>query len=981
VSAEWDSLLDLFEGALARPTHERAAFLARHTKSDPALRREIESLLAAHESAGEFMSGPALGPPAESPHMPPGPRRATSSPTRLTAGSSLGAFTILEPIGEGGMGVVYKARDTHLDRLVAIKILTAEAVADPGRKRRFTLEAKAASALNHPGIITIYDIAEDGGIAFIAMEYVQGKTLGELIGRKGLRLKDTLSYASQAASALANAHAAGIVHRDVKPSNIMVTGDGLVKILDFGVAKLTMADAEDNEDRDTPTHTMAAKEHLHTEAGKIVGTVAYMSPEQAEGRKLDARSDIFAFGSVLYEMLTGEKPFAGDSVASTLSQILHQDPRPLNALVPTAPADLVKIVARCLRKDPTRRYQHIADVKVALDDVQEEGLFRPQSSAPSRSLRWLTAALMLSLVLIGAYVGWRRVHQEAPPLRLLPLTALPGAETFPTLSPDGNYVAFTWSGEHNNDDIYVQLINSNSPPRRLTENPASEFSPAWSPDGQWIAFLRGRTPGKCELRLIAPLGGPERPVGAIQVRNSYVAPPYLSWFPDSRAIAVVDSVGPDKPEALFVISLATGEKHQLTEPPPHQRGDTNPAVSPDGRSIVFARAASLHLLSLRPDGGALGNPHQLTDPVMQAEDPAWASNGKDIVFAAQRTLWRVDMAGRHQPEPLPFIAQDASMPVLSRAQSTQPRRLVYVRNSSDPNIWRIDTPGPGIATSPPTSPVRAIASTLNDINPQVSPDGQRVAFQSNRSGSMEIWVADLNGANAVPLTSIGAAPVGTGTPRWSPDGQTIAFDSNHENQFDVYTVPASGGKIQRITSHEAADSVPSFSRDGKWLYFNSNRTGSFEIWKAPIAGGNARQVTPNGGYVAFESWNGADLYYTQTATGSSSLWRIPTTGGQPVELLKDVTERAFSVVRDGIYYIEQQPRETAANTAAPLSQSPTQAGARLRFFSFASQRATTITDLDGTISLGLSVTPDGRTILFSVIESSANDLMLVENFR
>ena len=293
----------------------------------------------------------------------------------------------------------------------------------------------------------------------------------------------------------------------------------------------------------------------------------------------------------------------------------------------------------------------------------------------------------------------------------------------------------------------------------------------------------------------------------------------------------------------------------------------------------------------------------------------------------------------------------------------------------------MDTRAPGVPTSPPSPPVVAISSTLGEINPQVSPDSRHVAFQSDRSGMMEIWVADINGANAMPVTSIAAAPLGTGTPRWSPDGQTIAFDSNHENQWDVYTVAASGGKIRRITSQAAVDSVPSFSRDGKSLYFSSNRNGTFQIWKVPVSGGDAVQVTHNGGYVAFESWDGSDVYYTQAATGSSSLWRIPASGGEPVKLIEDVTERAFSVLKEGIYYIEQRPRPATPQPSLATARPSSHAVARLRFFSFASQRPTTITDLAGTISLGLSASPDGRMVLFSAIDSSANDLMLVENFR
>src|SRR5512133_319748 len=280
-------------------------------------------------------------------------------------GRTISHYSILEKLGEGGMGVVYKARDTHLDRFVAIKVLPAEKVADPERKQRFVQEAKAASSLNHPNIITIYDIGQAEGVDFISMECVTGKTLDRLIPGRGMRLNEALKCAVQIADALARAHSAGIVHRDLKPGNIMVNEHGLVKVLDFGLAKLTEPTPAGE---DESTRTMRPT----TEEGKIVGTVAYMSPEQAEGKKVDARSDIFSFGSVVYEMVTGEKAFHGATKLAVLSAILQKDPEPIGESAGTVPSDLEKLVARCLRKNLERRVQHMDDVKLALEDLREE---------------------------------------------------------------------------------------------------------------------------------------------------------------------------------------------------------------------------------------------------------------------------------------------------------------------------------------------------------------------------------------------------------------------------------------------------------------------------------------------------------------------------------------------------------------------------------------------------------------------------------
>src|SRR3954471_11833073 len=294
-------------------------------------------------------------------------------------GQMLGHYRIDSRLGEGGMGVVYRAFDTHLDRAVAIKVLRPDATASPDRKRRFVQEAKSASALNHPGIVHIYDIDSanlpDGPTDFIAMEFVPGKTLDQYIGKTGLSLKDTLKYAIQVADALARAHAAGIVHRDLKPANIIVGDDGRVKLLDFGLAKLTEVIDSDPEGA---TETMTAQEAPRHEECTILVTVAYMSPEQAEGRKVDGRSDIFSFGSVLYEMVTGRRPFTGTSRLSTLAAILERDYPALVDAVPGIPPELDRVIGRCLRKDPERRYQHMDDVRVALEELRDE----------SASARW-----------------------------------------------------------------------------------------------------------------------------------------------------------------------------------------------------------------------------------------------------------------------------------------------------------------------------------------------------------------------------------------------------------------------------------------------------------------------------------------------------------------------------------------------------------------------------------------------------------------
>jgi serine/threonine protein kinase len=412
-------------------------------------------------------------------------------------GRTLDRYMIESQLGHGGMGVVYKARDAHLDRTVAIKILPPDKVADPARRQRFVHEAKAASALNHPGIVTIHDIRSEQGIDFIVMEYVRGKTLEQTIPSKGLPVT-TVRYAIQIADALASAHGAGIIHRDLKPSNVMVLEDGRIKILDFGLAKLV--EPEDSSDAITRTASLTGE-------GLVVGTAAYMSPEQAEGRRLDARSDIFSFGSVLYEMLTGTQPFTGDSRLSVLARIVGEDPTPPTRLGAAIPAELEKIVLRCLRKDPARRFQTMADLKAALEDLEEE--LRSGAQAERRlHRRWIGAAVLPALLIAGL-IAWRasRAPTGTEPLQAVPLTTLPGVQRYPSFSPDGDHVVFTWTGpKQDNTDIYRQQIGAGSP-LRLTTDPGNDYNPVWSPDGRAIAFLRGE-PARSEVRLIPPLSGP-----------------------------------------------------------------------------------------------------------------------------------------------------------------------------------------------------------------------------------------------------------------------------------------------------------------------------------------------------------------------------------------------------------------------------------------------------------------------------------------
>ncbi len=883
-------------------------------------------------------------------------------------GKTISHYNILEKLGEGGMGVVYKARDTNLDRFVAIKVLPAEKVADPERKERFVKEAKAASSLNHPNIITIYDIGRAEGIDFISMECVTGKTLEQLIPRHGMRLNEALKYAVQIADALARAHSAGITHRDLKPGNIMVNEHGLVKVLDFGLAKLTEAPLSVEDDS---TRTMRPT----TEEGKIVGTIAYMSPEQAEGKKVDARSDIFSFGSVLYEMVTGKQAFHGDTKASTLAAILKDNPRAASQVVDGLPREVERLISRCLRKEVNQRSQHMDDVKLALQELKEEsdsGVLG--TAAVSRPRRRFTWALSLAAALVVATVGvWLvRSKNEVPevPLAAVPLTSYPGNESWPSFSPDGTQVAFDWDGEKQDKrDIYVKQVGV-EPPYRLTNDPAMNYGPAWSPDGRLIAFLRDISPSKTAIILIPQRGGSERILAEVNgplQSNPYG--PYLSWTPDSKWLVSSTATTGQHGQGLNIYSMETGEQRPLTKPPIEEIGDTAPAVSPDGRTLIFSRIApdfdnvTLWLLHLGDGYKPLGKEEKVQTGNVANLGAAWLPDSSEFVFSSGTGtnvgLWRSAASSGAIPRK---INLDASNP-FAIAISRLGNRLAFMSGRWDLNIWRIDLKEPGQEPKPN----QFIASTQVEMYPAFSPDGRRIAFVSLRSGTEEIWLCDSDGSRATQLTSLNGSSSVYG-PNWSADGQNIAFTAVQNGaKEDIYSISTNGGSPRRLTTNPAEDKLPDWSHDGRWIYFSSTRTGREEIWKMPSNGGDAVQITRNSGDGPKESPDGKFLYYMKGWPDAVTVWRTPVDGGKETKILDSVhSEGGWTVGKKGIFFFRPPDKMGHSDIC---------------FYAFDNHQTLKILTIQRPVNNHIAVSPDDSTILYPQEDESGSDLMLVENFR
>jgi Tol biopolymer transport system component/tRNA A-37 threonylcarbamoyl transferase component Bud32 len=762
--------------------------------------------------------------------------------------SSISHFQILEQIGQGGMGIVYRALDTRLNRAVAIKLLPPDILRDPERQARFAHEARAASALNHPNIITIYEIDRCPEGEFIAMEFVPGETLDAAIRRGPLLLADVLRFGLQGADALTAAHAAGIVHRDLKPANIMITPAGLVKILDFGIAKLIApTESQHTAGGEAPTDTLTNA----LGEGHVVGTAPYMSPEHLVGKKVDARSDIFSFGAVLYEMATGRRAFNGENKVAMAAAVLATDPIAPSEIAAALPPELERIILRCLEKDPNRRYQSAAALKSALQDFRdalESGRTVAMAAAGRlRSRLGLGASILLGIVAV-LIVTWlvAQPDRRLRPSSIIRLTSDAGLSAHPALSPDGKFVVYASDrAGGGNLDLWLQQIGAGSP-IRLTQGGDDNYDPDFSPDGTRIVYRSERDSGG--VYLISTLGGEPRLIGP-EGRHP-------RFSPDGNRIAWwTGTVGGDREAAgaskIFVASLTGAPPVQLR---PDFASARDPVWLGDGRHLLFAGQGPGHTFGwwVTPiDGGPAvptGAYELCRGQGLNPKEGSWAARGTRLIFAAtsgdSKNLWEIGFSSRDWhvtsgPKRLTFGTGHEVQPSMAHGQVAFASLLDTVQ------VWMLPLNAAGFAAGEPEQVTRGAA---DNAQVSLSADGRMLAFISYRAGNYDIWSKDLPAGTEKPLLETRENEY---YPTLSPDGSNIAWYVDRNRKRFTFTMSTAGGTPRQVC--DDCGTISGWSADNtRLLYIYGLDRPRRSIGLLDVAGGRKTQLLEHPDYSLYQ---------------------------------------------------------------------------------------------------------------------------------
>jgi eukaryotic-like serine/threonine-protein kinase len=840
----WKKVDALLEEALAQPPDEREAFVVEASGDNAELRDEVLSLLKAQAEASNFMERSAMKVAAA----------ALAQDSNLTTsftlvGKEIANYKIEKLLGAGGMGEVYLARETKLKRLVALKILPWHFVADAERATRFRTEARALSTLNHPNLITVYEVGEADGLHFIATEFVEGQTLSAL--RQKLSLRELLSIVAQVAEALSAAHHAGIIHRDIKPDNVMVRPDGYAKVLDFGLVKLTEVAA-----------SKTSQEMAKTQLGVAMGTLAYMSPEQATGEHVDHRTDIWSLGVVLYELVTGKKPFTGESRVETVNAILSSEPNPVKSFDASLPSELDQILSKALDRDRELRYQTASDFRADIRRLlrmidsgatasNERPITRPIPQLTRRRWFWplaIAAVLIVAAIPLGLYLtrakpvapDWTRAHS-------LQLTTQAGTEYFPTFTPDGKSFVYA-SLQSGNYDLYLQRIGGKNATVITPNTPSNESQPAFSPNGERIAFRSNREPDG--VYVMEPTGENARLVMA----DCF----HPSWSPDGKEI-VCSTSGTSVPQnrnnrlsSLWIVNVESGAKRLLCESDAMQ-----PAWSPNGSRVAFwfmpPGVGRSDIATVSTAGGAI---EVITSDGSTNWNPVWSPDGKFLYFVSDRGgnmgFWRVSLdpeTGKALTEPEAVVTPSTFSRHLSFSRDG--RRMIYVQTDIESNIQ-------GIKFDPKQEKVSGerFWITRGDnqvIRPELSPDGSQFVIRIERRTQDDIVLVKRDGTDWRDLTN---DKFFDRYPRWSPDGKQIVFTSDRSGRYEIWIMNADGTNMRQVTFGSSPHATfPLWSYDGKRILFYRNRENMIVDLSKDFNDQTLQQLPSIGTGDAFVAWD------------------------------------------------------------------------------------------------------------------------------
>jgi serine/threonine protein kinase len=887
----WKQIEQLCNAALERDANQRAAFLLQACGGDDELRREVESLLAQEKPADRFLESSDAGRAVEKMVMGRG------DGAKKLIGKRLGSYQIVSLLGAGGMGEVYRARDTRLDRTVAIKILPERLADRTDLRERFEREARTIASLNHPHICTLYDVGREGGTDYLVMEFVDGETLAERLKKGPLPLDQVLRYAIEVADALDKAHRKGITHRDLKPGNIMLTKSG-AKLLDFGLAKLRL-----RSDSGAPLSELPTEKSEVTATGTILGTLQYMAPEQLEGKEADARTDIFAFGAVLYEMAAGKKAFEGKSQASLIAKILETDPAPISTLQPMTPPTLDHLVKRCLGKEPDERWQSTKDICEQLRWISDS---RQQTDPPAlvgvvaqqrrvkKRLFWagmVVAALAAARLVLFLYPHFR---QPTPEVRTIRFTvSAPTGQDFPVLgntpsflsvSPDGSKLTFVAVDSKNHSMLWLRDLGSQT--AQPLPGTDGALAPFWSPDSRFIAFSDNTS-----LKRIAVAGGPAQTIAASPALGGG------TWNRDGLILFAASTFG----GPILRVSAAGGSATPMAirfDTPGTQMGYAWPTFLPDGRHFLYLARGEVTTSGSIYAGSLDSKEAKL---LLKTNSAALYSPPGYLLYVRAGTLLaqpfdadRLELRG----EAVPIAESLQFSPLNGRAGVAVSDNGVLAYRSVPPTgqlrFVLADRKGAEQALAAPPHAYR---------NPRLSPDGQRVAVTIDEGGSQE-WVLDIARGTLSRLTfecsynggtawtpdgkrvTFGSDRAGTrnlfwqladgsgGAERlvisnhtqvagfWSPDGRTLAFEETGAGTgYDIWTFRLGDQMAQPFLQTRFNEIAPRFSPDGHWLAYASDESGRYEIYVQPYPGpGGKWQISTEGGTEPIWTRNG-ELFY------------------------------------------------------------------------------------------------------------------------